>query len=298
VVRPAPAATRAISLLDYLIAHPTRSFTLSQLARANEMNVASTRTVLAVLTEGGYVVRSATDRTYALGPLLVAAGQATSERYPAIDVARHEMQQLSRAHGVELLLTVVAGDDIVAVARSGRPRPGGLEVGRRVPLVPPLGAVFVAWGAEAELEDWARRAGGGRPGEAAWYRRVLATTRLRGYSVTVQATTPRDDVAEAVAAAADRPGHAARQVLGDVVSRLGHGAYHLDDLSVPGRHRVRMIAAPVFDADLQVMLAISLLDLPEPLDAAQIESWGTRLRDVGIVVTRRTRGEVPPADFS
>ncbi len=298
MVRPAPAASRAISLLDYLIAHPTRSFTLSQLARANDMNVASARTVLAVLTDAGYVVRSGTDRTYSLGPLLVAAGQATLERYPAIGVARQEMEELSRSFGVELLLTVVAGEDIVAVARSGRPDPRGLEVGRRVPLVPPLGAVFVAWGSEAELDDWARRAGGGRRGESAWYRQVLATTRQRGYSVTVQGATRPDEVAAAVAAAADRPGHSARQALGDVVSRLGHGAYHLDDLSAPGQHLVRMIAAPVFDADLRVVLAISLLDLPEPLTAVDIETWGTRLRDVGIVVTRRTRGEVPPATFS
>ena len=48
MARPAPAATRAVDILSYLIAHPTQSFTLSELAPHLRMNMASTHTVLAV----------------------------------------------------------------------------------------------------------------------------------------------------------------------------------------------------------------------------------------------------------
>ena len=156
MVRPAPAALRATQILDFLIAHPTQGFTLSQIARANDINVATARTVLAVLTDAGYVVRQGSNRTFGLGPLLVAAGSAALERYPAVGVAREEINRVSREFGVELLLTVAAGNDIVAVARAGRAHPRGIDVGRRVPLIPPLGAVFTAWSSEEEIENGRR----------------------------------------------------------------------------------------------------------------------------------------------
>ena len=61
---------------------------------------------------------------------------------------------------------------------------------------------------------------------------------------------------------------------------------------------MRMIAAPVFDADQRVILAITLLDFQVPLSALDIAAWGKRLRDVGMVVTRGTRGERPSTVFA
>ncbi len=296
--RPAPAASRAVAILDFLVAHPTEPFSLSQIARANEMNLASASTVLAVLADAGYVVRHPSSKMFSLGPLLVAAGHATLERYPVIDVARDEIRRISAEFGVELLLTVPAGGDIVAVARSGRPDPTGLEVGRRIPLVPPLGAVFVAWASDEEVDDWVRRAANGQEAEVDWYRTILESTRSRGFSVTIQSSTSRDVIREGVARAIGDRGPSGRKALHAAVTGLGHGAYHLQDLSDPGPYRVRMIAAPVFDADMRVVLAITLLDFQVELSAMDIAAWGKRLRDVGMVVTRAVRGERPATTFS
>jgi hypothetical protein len=41
MVRPAPAASRATEILDHLVFHPTEGFTLSQIARARQMHVAT-----------------------------------------------------------------------------------------------------------------------------------------------------------------------------------------------------------------------------------------------------------------
>jgi DNA-binding IclR family transcriptional regulator len=260
MVRPAPAASRATEILDFLIAHPTAGFTLSQIARARQMNVATARTVLAVLTEAGYVVRQPSNRTFGLGPLMVAAGQAALERYPAVDVARDEIRRLSRRFGVEFLLTVPAGNDIVAVARAGRPHPRGIDVGGRVPLVPPVGAVFAAWGSDPEILEWTERAALGHTTEAGHFRRILELTRSRGYSVALRPPSV---------------------------------GYLLEDLEVEGPHHVLMIAAPVFNAEGRSLLSISLLDLPEPLSSVEVVEWGERLRDIGLTVTRATRGVVP-----
>jgi DNA-binding IclR family transcriptional regulator len=291
MVRPAPAALRATQILDFLIAHPTQGFTLSQIARANDMNVATARTVLAVLTDTGYVVRHGSSRTFALGPILVAAGNAALERYPAVDVARKEINRVSREFGVELLLTVAAGDDIVAVARAGRVHPHGIDVGRRVPLVPPLGAVFTAWSSEDEIEKWADRAGDGDPAQTGRYRRILESTATRGYSVALRVREADGIVSDAIAAVADSPG--GREDFQRAASGLARVNYHLEDLNGDGPYRVLMIAAPVFDAEGRTLLAISLFDLPAPLSATEVVAWGARLRDVGLGVTRATRGEPP-----
>jgi DNA-binding IclR family transcriptional regulator len=294
MVRPAPAALRATQILDFLVAHPTRGFTLSQIARANDMNVATARTVLAVLTDVGYLVRQGSSRTFALGPLLVAAGAAALERYPAVEVAREEIERVSREFGVELLLTVAAGDDIVAVARSGRAHPRGIDVGRRVPLVPPLGAVFTAWSSEEEIENWAERAGDGDPAETVRYRRILESTAIRGYSVALRVPRSDDIVSDAIAAVADHPGD--RGEFQRAASGLARVNYHLEDLDGDEPYRVLMIAAPVFDPESRTLLAISLFDLPGPLSATEVDIWGARLRDLGLGVTRATRGE-PPNSF-
>ena len=293
MARPAPAATRAVYILSYLIAHPTQSFTLSELARQLRMNMASAHTVLAVLTAAGYVVRHPVRKTYALGPLLVAAGQAALERYPVIDVARDEIRRLSRQHGVELLVTAPAGDEIVALLRAGPRHPHGLEVGRRVPLVPPLGSVFVAWASPEEVESWLGRAGpGAGVDDIERYRRSLRTVRDRGYSVTLQPLASAA-LRDAVAEIAERPTAAARRSLDEIIGELGHGNYHLDDLEAAGASNVGMIAAPVFDAEGRAVLALALSDFPRPLAPDEIVAWANRLRDAALVITRQTHGHAP-----
>jgi DNA-binding IclR family transcriptional regulator len=293
MARPAPAASRAVDILSYLIAHPTQSFTLSELARQLRMNMASAHTVLAVLTAAGYVVRHPVRKTYALGPLLVAAGQAALERYPVIDVARDEIRRLSRQHGVELLVTAPAGDEIVALVRVGPRHPRGLEVGRRVPLVPPLGSVFVAWASADDEESWLGRAGSGaRREDMARYRRSLDTVRKRGYSVALQPGAG-DAFRDAIAEIAERPTDAARRSLDEIIGELGHGNYHLDDMDAARTFNVAMIAAPVFDAEGRAVLALTISDFPRPLGRDEIVTWANRLRDAGLVVTRQTHGHVP-----
>ena len=102
VPRPAPAAWRAVQILELLTTHAVDSFSLSEIARRLSLNVASTHTVLAVLEEAGYVVRHPTRKTYGLGPSLVAAGDAALRRYPAIDAARRDPPAERRArHGAD-----------------------------------------------------------------------------------------------------------------------------------------------------------------------------------------------------
>jgi DNA-binding IclR family transcriptional regulator len=257
--RPALAATRALAVLDYLAAHPTDEFTLSDLAEALEVNVSSMHAVLAVLTEEGYVVRAPRRRTYSLGPSVVALGSGALERHPAIDHARDEARRLSEELDLGVAITAIAGDDIVFLARVGehRAREVAVHVGQRIPLVPPLGAVFVAW---LDDEPWLARAH-----DRAQMQALLDGVRARGWAVSLERGSVDDLVA---------------------------------DLARPRSTRtydVVMIAAPVFGPRGDALVAMTLLGLEPGLTAAQIASYGERVRDAGLVATRRSGGRAPTA---
>ena len=203
--RPAPAARRAVQILELLTTHAVDALSLSEIARRLSLNVASTHTVLAVLEEAGYVVRHPTRRTYGLGPALVAAGDAALRRYPAIDAARDEIRRLSAELDVELLITAIAGTRIVALARAGRRHPLGLEVGGSVPYAPPLGSVFAAWQPAEEITAWLARAEpGADAGDRDRYQASAGRVRRRGYFVAVD--QPCSRACEPPTAPGRRPG--------------------------------------------------------------------------------------------
>ena len=87
MVRPAPAASRAVEILYYLTAHPRRAFTLSELVRALGINVSSAHAILAVLTDTGLVIRDPVHKTYVLGPALAAVGFAALDQHPSVGIA-------------------------------------------------------------------------------------------------------------------------------------------------------------------------------------------------------------------
>ena len=156
MTRPALAAARAVEVLNFLASHPGESFTLSELSRHLNLNMASGLSVLKALTDAGYVHRHHSHKTYSLGPALVAVGYAALARYQVIEIAVEEMRRLAADCDTECVASVVVGDEIVIVGASGRPRLEGADVrvGQRVPMIPPLGPIFLAWGEPAQVERW------------------------------------------------------------------------------------------------------------------------------------------------
>ena len=164
MTRPALAAARSVEILNFLASHPGESFTLSELSRHLNLNMASGLSVLKALTDAGYVHRHHSHKTYSLGPALVAVGYAALARYQVIEIAIEEMRRLAADCDTECVASVVVGDEIVIVGASGRPRLEGADVrvGQRVPLIPPLGPIFLAWGEPAPVERWLEASGAGR----------------------------------------------------------------------------------------------------------------------------------------
>lgn len=141
MARPAPAAARAVQVLDLLVTHPTERFTLSELVRRTGMSLGSAHAVLAVLESSGHVTRHP-PHAYTLSPALVVAGVVALEHQPGIDAARSLIGALAEELGTETALTARTSDEIIFIARAGEPTPNGpaIREGERVPLVPPLRA--------------------------------------------------------------------------------------------------------------------------------------------------------------
>jgi DNA-binding IclR family transcriptional regulator len=285
MARPALAATRAISVLNFLAAHPTEEFTLSDLAGRLGINVASAHALLGVLLDEGYVVRHPRLRTFALGPAVVALGDAALERHSAIDLARDAARSLAASTGLEVAVTAPAGEHIVFLARAGEHSARGVpvHVGQRVPFVPPLGSVFVAWSADPSW--WVA----GSPDRAA----VLEGVRARGYSVALEAEARRGLERALSERAAHPADHGLSSTVDALVEDLGRRSYQVQSLEAGASYDVSMVAAPVFGPSGEVALAITIVGFHGPLSAAEVAAVGEQLRDAGLVVTRRSRGRVP-----
>jgi DNA-binding IclR family transcriptional regulator len=188
--RAALAATRAIQIIDFLASQGTAPFTLSELARALGINGASCHGILLELTRSGHLCRHPVHKTYSLGPVLVAIGDVAGENHLVLGRAKAVAAELSQRLGLEVLLTMRAGDDVLGLAhfKQGLVARAWLRPGVRLPLHPPLGATLIAWESGEEIERWlgSGLAGKADPATAAALRELLASVRKRGFQVTLK----------------------------------------------------------------------------------------------------------------
>jgi DNA-binding IclR family transcriptional regulator len=290
MARPALAASRAIDILNFLAARPTEAFSLSELVEHLQVNFASCHAILTVLSKDGFLERHPKHRTYSLGPALVAIGHAALESHPAIDIARDEARELAQQLGLEVLLTAQTGGDLIALARAGRyvaPN-ASLRVGQRVPLIPPLGAPFMAWAHDAQIRAWLKDVPDVTP-----YVGLLAVVRERGYAVTLL-NPVQSQLGEVVANLSDSP-HATglRRRMTSLIGELGLDIYHLATIDPAGSYHVGMLSAPIFNVHGQAAFTLSLLGFRNPLGAEEIQDYAERLMACCLLTTRKSNGRAP-----
>lgn len=276
MARPAPAAAKALKIIDVLAAHRDQQFTISDLAQRTQMSLGSAHAILAVLEEAGYLSRHPARRTYGLGPALVSAGMAALEQHPAIRFAAEQIPALAAELEADVVVTAATPGYIVFVATGGqRSRYGtGFREGERVPLVPPFGLVFLAWSQWQEVAAWLAR--GPVAPDPAEVKRGLAIVRERGYALG-QPASVRDPLP------------------GNVPLR---DSYHLPVVELDQRYNLGMASAPVFNADGRVLVAITASGFPPGLTGRQVLDIGERVKACATVVTKQAKGRFPGHDHS
>ena len=138
--RASPPTERVVRILDFLAGRPEERFGLSDLARRLGLSKPTCLGIVTSLTDAGYLVRDAGDKTYRLGPSLITLGHKAQESMRVSPAAREELRRLSARFGVTAALSGVIDDritllDLVAPAgararRRGRPELSFRAAGR------------------------------------------------------------------------------------------------------------------------------------------------------------------------
>jgi DNA-binding IclR family transcriptional regulator len=293
-ITPSPAVLRACDLLRYMAEHPSRSFGVSELARAVAVPRATCDAILQALAEQRFVTRSADDRRYELGPGSIELGEAAKIANPALGAARAEAQRLAQSLGACVAVSVLDGPTVrvVEVFDFAPLFAVRARVGQSIPLVPPFGAVFAAWSDE-DGQAWIGRAGDSlEPGERDAYRRALAAIRRRGYSVSVW--TPRPALEYTFETLVGSPEtEDERQARDELIREAMHSAYLPVELDAEQAVRVGQISAPVFDRMGRVMVSLLVPGPDREITRSELRVLAGRLVEAATRATSVAGGRAP-----
>ena len=256
--RSSPPTQRVVAILDFMAEHPHDRFGLSELARHVGLAKPTCLGIVTTLTESGYLVRDARDKTYRLGPSLIALGHIAQESMRVSPAAREELRRLSGTFNTTAALAAVVDDRITLLELVGPPGADvGVRVGQSYPFAPPVGLMFVLWDDDA-LRDWLGRAPT-IPLRTDTQRldRVIAECRTAGY--LVERLTPGGRRLYALMAGmSSKLPDELRALLGELISDIGERVYLRSEAEARQRHDISVISAPVYDHHRRQIMVVSL----------------------------------------
>lgn len=256
--RSSPPTQRVVAILDFMAEHPHDRFGLSELARHVGLAKPTCLGIVTTLTESGYLVRDSRDKTYRLGPRLIALGHIAQESMRVNPAAREELRRLSGTFNTTAALAAVVDDRITLLELVGPPGADvGVRVGQSYPFAPPVGLMFVLWDDEA-LRDWLSRAPT-IPLRTDTQRldRVIAECRTAGY--LVERLTPGGRRLYALMAGmSSKLPDELRALLGELISDIGERVYLRSEAEARQRHDISVISAPVYDHHRRQIMVVSL----------------------------------------
>ena len=286
-ISPSPAVLRAGDVLEHLARHPSQAFSVSELARLVDVPRATCDSILQALAEHDLVVRRAGDLRYELGAGCVALGDAARSANSVLRAAGVEAEHLARTMSCAAAVTVRVGDEARVAELFDFGPPFGIRaaVGEAIPLVPPFGAVFVAWD-DDDRAAWLARADH-RPDR---WRRALDAVRDRGYSLSI-ATPRRPEFATILETLATRPDAPdARRVRDELIGEMQHSEYLATDIDDGATIRLTQMSAPIFDGNGRVAAAIMLLGPEYDLTTTELHALGEHVVRAAERATRTAGG--------
>ncbi len=293
-VPPSPAVLRACDVLDHLATNPEGAFSVSEVARSVGVPRASCDSVLLALAQRGLVQRDV-ERRYSLGPACRTLGEAARAAGAPLTALEPIADDLARATASCVAVSsCVRGQSRVERVYDHGPAFGlRARVGESVPLTPPFGAVFVAWGGDAAIEGWLDRAGAAfGAAERAHTAAALAAARERGYTVSVAGVHP--DLVRILEDLADHtPDPVNLDARDALIRQISPREYLPVTLAADGPQRVNQMSAPVFDAAGKVPYALMVLGPSYELTPDEVTALGGRLLDAARSATERIGGRHP-----
>lgn len=210
------------------------------------------------------------------------------------ELARPHLESMSSRFGVESYASAAVDDRVIQVAWVAGKGAGlaNSKVGMRLPLLPPMDLLFVAWSDDAQRRRWLQTCAamfGSEVGDQ--YAGVLEKTRSRGWIATpdhaslrtIEATV-RKIASAGPSAGLDRSLEAQLRVYAEHYPRMAGSA---QTLGAQGA-----VSAPVFDASGSVVLVVTVHGNPTLEDDA-FDPCLTQLKRVSDVLTRQIGGSPP-----
>jgi DNA-binding IclR family transcriptional regulator len=278
MTRLSPSVTRTVAVLNFFADHPGQAFTLTDLVRALRLSRATCHSILAALTEADYLYRNP-DKSYMLGPALARLAAAAQSDVRPLQVAIPEMRQLADA--LDVICSAIFlenGEAVVRERASSLSHIGwAAQLGRRFPLQPPFGSIFMAWNAADEIEHWLMRA---EPvtdlGTRADALASLEFPRRHGFSFGLRTEHLQGQI------------HAQ-----SLTSREDKTIYLVEDLRDENRYDLAFVVAPVFDAQGRVAFALALMGFTAAVRGDEVARIGASLREACNRVSNYIGGEIP-----
>lgn len=278
--RPSPQTDRVVQLFELLAPDPSSGLSLAEVSRRLGVHKSGCHSMLTALLHAGWLLRDPVRKTYHLGPTLVRLGAAAASRFPALDLARPVMGDLSAATGAHCIAFEVSADHVTVVDQVRNPRHPGhpMAVGTELPIRPPYGASVAAWLPAPEQHLWLAAV----PGPVRdHYRRALERTRERGYAVGLH-VLPDVRLQELASLVRAHEIHHGR--LSDLAVELTDELMHREEwfpttLTSRRSYQVSHIDSAVFGRDGAPVLMLSLVPVEGGLTGAETRRIGQRLRD-------------------
>ncbi len=285
MARPAPGADRSVAVLELLAGEPDERFTLSEVARRCDLNKATAHALLSALSERGVLLRHPGEKRYSLGPRLVVIGDAARHGYTAVDFVPPVLASLAAGTGLWARAWRVTGDQLVCVAQAHAPPDAGDMV--RVPLVPPVGALFMAWSDGPTVEAWLARAAAVEAVRPAL--ETLPAIRHRGFAVTLASPEWRALSSGRAPAPPDE-----RSAVRALLQEIAHQSLLVADVDDASRYRPADVASPVFGSNGELELALSVTTLAdEGMPGADLRALGRQVIAAADDLTSAVRGHRP-----
>jgi DNA-binding IclR family transcriptional regulator len=296
MTRPALSAARSIDVLNFMASRPRESFTLSELCRQLGISTASGHAVLQTLTAANYLVRDPVQKRYRLGPTLIAIGHSALESHPAIDRARDEVRHLADSLQLECLAQIVCDDEIMILARAGRPRKFEFlpRVAQRLPLIPPVGTALCAWADEPSRKKWLDRLGPIPEKEMARITQAIEGIRTRGYDVGLETPT-RKRIADLLARGAHEADPKEWQpILAGLFKTLAQEENQIVGPVDPHQeYSVNYIMAPVLGVHGEALVCLTVLGFDTALSGQEIQKIGEVVVQAGALASVAGRDGSP-----
>lgn len=267
-----------VSILNFFAEHPGQAFTFTDIVKALKLGRATCHALLAGLVEEQYLYRNA-DKSYVIGPALVAIGKIASDQFSPLQAAQPEMRVLSDEFNLTCSMVYREGGDAVLHYRTGSGSQSSWTVrqGHHLPLRVPFAAPFFVLSKPEEVEQWVANLS---PPASEAERQQLAGDlqfiRQHGYS-----------------AGEVNPGVKINQSapeLAFVGEQVAYPSVCLSEIDPAAEYVPSFLVAPVIGKHGEVEFALALSGFTGTMSGSQYALIGTRLREAAERITQFITG--------